>query len=596
MKNLKISVKLLILVSFMLVALIVTGILSLNFMNQINQSSTKIASEWLPSVICAEEINTNTSDFRIYQYAHALEETDDLMQDLENQITEINNEIQNLFNTYTSSLITNDTDRKLIESAKTNWSQYLTLYEQTKALSRQNKTDDVIALMQGDAKTLFDTVSTACLELVDFNKNGADQASAEADVLYENAYGIMLAIIVVVCIVSLVVAIYIIRLIVSPVNQIDNVAQKIANGQLNESISYRSKDELGTLAANFNKTVARLRDYVNYIDEISAVLDQIADGNLQFTLTYDYAGEFQKVKLALEHISNSLNDTMGQINQSADQVSSGSEQVSAGAQALSQGATEQASSIEELAATINDISAQVKNNASSAQDASNMSLEAGHQVDITNQQMQQMKEAMAEIAEKSDHISKIIKTIDDISFQTNILALNAAVEAARAGAAGKGFNVVASEVKQLAEKSSEAAKDTTALIEETVAAVERGAKYSENAAQSLVAVVENSKKISNVIDTISSASAQQATSIDQVTQGVNQISAVVQTNSATAEESAAASEELSSQAQLLKQLVSRFKLKGQQAAMDMSQHTPSLASVQKANLPVPSIDLTGSKY
>lgn len=265
--------------------------------------------------------------------------------------------------------------------------------------------------------------------------------------------------------------------------------------------------------------------------------------------------------IAMRDINGRLSSTLSQINQAANQVSAGSDQVSSGAQALSQGATEQASSVEELAATITDISGQVKSNAESALNAKEKSEMAGTEIAASNQKMQELIAAMEEISKSSQEIGKVIKTIEDIAFQTNILALNAAVEAARAGAAGKGFAVVADEVRNLASKSADAAKSTTALIEGAITAVSNGTQLVDVTAKSLLSVVTGTQEVASIVNDISTASAEQASSIAQVTQGIDQISSVVQTNSATAEESAAASEELSGQAQMLNNLVGQFKLK-----------------------------------
>lgn len=367
----------------------------------------------------------------------------------------------------------------------------------------------------------------------------------------------VIAIIVLLLLVVIVVRTAVIR----PIRRIDHVAEQIADGELNESITHRSNDEFGQLADSFNRTVARLRDYVNYIDEISTVLREISQGNLEFHLQYDYAGEFAKVKESMLLISESLNQTIGDIAGAAQQVTAGSGQVSNGAQNLSQGATEQASSIQELAATIGEVSSQVKENAVTAGQVMEKIEDTGRDLGISNQKVQSMISAIEQIHEKSNEISKIIKIIDDIAFQTNILALNAAVEAARAGEAGKGFAVVADEVRNLAGKSAEAAKDTTRLIEETVLAVSHGTTLADDTATSMKQVVENAQLVTELMAKISQASTEQSSSMSQISLGVDQISAVVQSNSATAEESAAVSEELSSQAVVLQQLVGRFRTK-----------------------------------
>ncbi|WP_293009042.1 MULTISPECIES: methyl-accepting chemotaxis protein [unclassified Oscillibacter] len=373
----------------------------------------------------------------------------------------------------------------------------------------------------------------------------------------------LLSTIALVSIVILIAMIFIISrlIVITPVKKLDAAARRMADGDLTVKLDHLSGDEFGTLTANFGKTAERLHDYVDYIDEISAVLDEIAGGNLTFTLKRAYLGDFARIKAALENISVSLNQTLSQINQASDQVSVGADQLSAGAQTLSQGATEQASAVEELSATIDDLSQQVRANASASRKTSNDVDFAATRISESNERMQQLISAMSDINERSAQISRIIKSIDDIAFQTNILALNAAVEAARAGSAGKGFAVVADEVRNLASKSAEAAKGTADLIQASTEAVQRGSALADDTAASLLSTVEDIKSVAQAVDQIAQASDEQSRSIEQVSQGVEQISRVVQTNSATAEETAASSEELSAQAQMLRELVDRFQLK-----------------------------------
>ena len=317
------------------------------------------------------------------------------------------------------------------------------------------------------------------------------------------------------------------------------------------------------LAKGVRNTTDRLRKYVAYIDEITLVLDDVAGGNLDFTLTQEYNGEFAKIKSALINISESLSSTLSQIGIAADQVANGSEQVSAGAQNLSQGATEQASSVEELTASLVEITDKISENSKNTLEASRLSIETGKAVNDNNYKMNEIVDAMEIITQKSDEIGKIIKTIDDIAFQTNILALNAAIEAARAGAAGKGFAVVADEVRNLAQKSALAAQETTELIEGSMTAIASGRSIINETAEALGLVVEKTEAVGREIIRIADSSALQAQEAEKITSGVEQISSVVQNTSATAEESAAASEELSAQAQMLKELVSTFRIKSE---------------------------------
>ncbi len=346
----------------------------------------------------------------------------------------------------------------------------------------------------------------------------------------------------------------------SPIQSIVSMAQQMGRGRLNmdTGISVSSKDELGQLSQIIQTTSSTLHDY---LDEISYILKNIADGNLDVSVEREYIGDFESIKKSLNHIVNALNDTFGQMHIAANQVSSGAGQVAGGAQALSQGTAEQASAVEELTATAEEISTHVSQSAAYAENVNLQAKNVGNEVERSNQQMQQMVSAMNDISGKSEEIKKIIKTIEDIAFQTNILALNAAVEAARAGSAGKGFAVVADEVRNLAGKSAEAAKTTSALIENTLQSVAAGAEIADETAQALRNSVGGTREILANIGEIASAFQKQMVSIRQVSTGIGQISAVVQMNSATSEESAAASEELSSQAGLLKNMVENFHLK-----------------------------------
>ncbi len=347
--------------------------------------------------------------------------------------------------------------------------------------------------------------------------------------------------------------------ITKPIEQTTIRLQNLSGGNLSDEVEIAdSKDEVGILTKSLADTVEILRTYIN---NISYVLSEFSNGNLDVQINLDYIGDFQSIKSSLLQTSNELNNTFVQIHTASEQVSAGSDQVAAGAQALSQGATEQAASVEELTSTIIEVSEDLKNSASGARKARQLSEAAGQDVVESNRQMQSLMSAMEEITQTSYEIGKIVKTIDDIAFQTNILALNAAVEAARAGVTGKGFAVVADEVRNLAGKSAEAAKNTTELIESTLSAIETGRMLTSGTADSLEQVVEKARMVDEQVRQIAEDIEREASAVQQIATGVDQISAVVQTNSATAEESAAASEQMSSQAALLKEQISRFKLK-----------------------------------
>lgn len=362
-------------------------------------------------------------------------------------------------------------------------------------------------------------------------------------------------VILVVCVLLL---LYVIGSIIEPLQTVTESSRNLSEGNLDFHIDVNSENEIGVLADSLNTSVQNLK---LYISDITEVLDDMAAGNLGRESHIQYIGDFVQIQKAIGAISNELSQTMEQIHSSATQVDSGSNQVAVGAQSLAQGATEQASEVDNLQQMIEQITDQINNNAESAAITTEEADKVGEKITICNNQMHEMADAMEQISACSGEISKIIKTIEDIAFQTNILALNAAVEAARAGSAGKGFAVVADEVRNLAAKSADAAKDTTQLIEKTLQMVENGSNLTNLTQESLGSVVEGAELVTDQIKIISDASKEQEVAINRIKDSISQISTVIQSNSATSEESAAASEELAGQAQILKGLIGKFQLK-----------------------------------
>ena len=362
----------------------------------------------------------------------------------------------------------------------------------------------------------------------------------------------------------LIVGAYIKRTVSTPLFRLSILAQTLEQGDLGLNqhqtmlVGISSNDEIGVLSQSFDSTISRLR---NYIGEISTMLEAIAGGDLTAQITQEYVGDFASIRTSLNDILQKLNSTMGQIVASAEHVSGGAEQMSTASQALSQGSMEQTTAVEELEHTMRAVTENVRQTAENAQRAREQVSGMGVQLAEGNQKMQEMIAAMGEITDSSNEIEKIIKTIEDIAFQTNILALNAAVEAARAGTAGKGFAVVADEVRSLAAKSAEASQSTSALIGRSISAVNQGTQIADATARQLKNVVEGAHGIEETINGIAADAQTQAGAVVQIQDQIGQITGVVQTNSSTAEESAATSQELSAQANVLRQLVKTFRLR-----------------------------------
>jgi len=399
--------------------------------------------------------------------------------------------------------------------------------------------------------SLLDQVAGITEEQVKDNQSGLFSWVSRSEL-------ISIVAVVVILIVSALLMLYVMKGIVAPVQVITGASRNLAEGKLDFQIDVKDNNEIGELAGTLNTSVKNLK---MYISDITKVLDGLAAGNLASESEIEYIGEFIQIQKAIETISREQSTIMEQIHASASQVDSGANQVAMGAQSLAQGSTEQASEVDNLLHMIEQVTEQINNNAKSASITTSEADKVGEQIHICNSQMQEMSEAMKQISACSGEIQHIIKTIDDIAFQTNILALNAAVEAARAGSAGKGFAVVADEVRNLAAKSADAVKETTELIEKTLHMVETGSGLTEVTQKSLISVVEGAGKVTGQIKVISDASQEQETAINHIKDSICQISTVIQSNSATSEESAAASEELAGQAQILKSLIGRFQLR-----------------------------------
>ena len=557
-RNLKIRLKLYILIGVALAGMLMIGGMSFNLMGQMNEMTLDISTSWLPSIDTARNMSTAISNIRLNELGYLTAVSEDVKVSSLQYLQKEKEEMDALLAAYGEMI--DEEERAFYDNAMNLWSQYNEADEEMMALAGQGLIEEARAILEGECVDLYNSLNSSFDGIITYNSEGSDDAAKESSFLYSTAVRIMMTVIIVIILVGVFFSFVIIRSIKIPVSEIANAAIKMAEGDLNVAVSYTSRDELGILAAQVGRLIRKLQ---MIIDDENKFLAKMAKGDLTVdsVCEAEYTGSFHPLLVSFRGIAEELNDTMRQISQSSSQVAGGAEQVSSGAQALAQGTSEQASAVQELVATINEISGKVNQNADNARQAEATSGSVSTKMNVSNEKMQQMIQAMEDISNSSNEIGKIIKTIEDIALQTNILALNAAVEAARAGAAGKGFAVVADEVRSLANKSAEASKNISDLIENSLKVVDNGKQIADDTAKSLLDAVNDVNEMTGIIGQISEASSDQAYSISQITIGMDQISDVVQTNSATAEESAAASEEMSSQSQLMKALVGKFKLK-----------------------------------
>ena len=429
-----------------------------------------------------------------------------------NKLPEMDKKIQDDIKSIESSLVSEEGKVKF-NALKNKINNFMTIRERVLSLANSGRLDEAANLYQNEADAKSLEIIAEITELFNMKETLGNKRIIEVNDMSSNTMMMMLITTIVTFILAIILGMFLAKLISKPIYKLKDAANKIAEGDLTVKVDVNSKDEIGDLAQAFT---------------------QMADTN---------------------------NEIMTQINTAAVQVAAGSKNISDSSISLSEGATEQASAVEELTSSIEEISAQTRQNAENANKANQLTSDAQVSAMQGNSQMHEMLKAMNDINASSNSISKIIKVIDEIAFQTNILALNAAVEAARAGQHGKGFAVVAEEVRNLAARSAKAAEETTDMIENSIVKVNEGTKIANNTAIALEEIVNTVTKVAELVEGIAHASSEQSLGIEQISQGVIQVSQVVQANSANAEESASASEELSSQADLLRKNVSRFKIR-----------------------------------
>lgn len=557
MKHLKLNTKLIVSFGLVLLMLLISSLVSITSINQLGNQIHVYSKQTVPNTEYVWNMRRNIVSAQRSLLAAIASSSQEQVATYIDKNTEDSKQFSAIMDAFSQNA---RTDKETLGSLSKSLEAIQPIKEEIVALLQRGEKEAALRLYESQYVPTFDKSGDILLTIAEHQKQDSDKQDKISNSVLTSGRIVLISTVAIALVIVLIVMSLLRNAILTPVKEINQVTQAIANGDLSAKLTYDGNDEFGELA-NGIKTL--LYTVVGIIQDLDYGLSELGNGN--FTVESQkkelYIGDFANLKHSMSKIIQQLSLTLSQIDQAAKQVASGSEQVASGAQTLSQGAEEQASSIEELSASIAEVTEQIRQNAEHAKLANERAELADEEIIKSNEEMKHLVEAMNQINAKSTEISKIIKVIDDIAFQTNILALNAAVEAARAGAAGKGFAVVADEVRNLASKSADAAKNTTHLIEETIHAVQAGTEITDKTASYLDESEKITRQAVQLIETITEASEQQAAVAAQINVGVEQISAVVQTNSATAEESAAASEELNAQAEMLQTLVGQFKLK-----------------------------------
>lgn len=479
------------------------------------------------------------------------------IQDISGYESNINTSIQNIETQIQAFKDAHGTEDGLAEKYESAFEDWFTIATDVMDEAKTGDWESAKQIILSDCAPALNGLSSIAQEIDQtINAERMDQTEHIAGTL-QLALAVLIAVFVIALVFALLVALKTTRMITQTVCKVQTAAEELARGELKTRIDYSANNEFGVLAERLNFSFQELGKYVDAIDY---GMSEFSKGNFTCEYPIQFLGDFAHIQHAIEDFQEKMRSVLSELEMSSAQVSAGADQVADGAQALAQGATEQASSVEELSAAISEISDRINDTANFSKKADELGQSAREIVDKGKDEMQKLLASIQDIAEASNNIQSIIKVIDDIAFQTNILALNAAVEAARAGNAGKGFAVVADEVRSLAQKSANAAQETTELIKNSLQHVSRGEEIARLTDTAFNKVANAAQDILGMIEKIARASNEQASSISQISVGIDQISSVVQTNSATSEESAAASEQLSSQAGVMKNLLDQFKL------------------------------------
>ncbi len=558
MKNLRLKMKLLISLAVIILATLVLGITAFVSIRHINNQVNVFAQKAVPNTKYSQQIQTQLEKVQINMLRALIENDLNL---ISQQLQEVNEDTTNLNNIISLYKQNASIDISLFSGLENALKQMANAEQQMSSLlasDDEELNNQAYAIYKNDFEAALNQAESALSTIINAQEDMIQKQVEESNTITSRAYLAIIIILILSIIISMIMVKTLSVLILTPLNQVLYAMEEMSKGNVHTTVEYESKDEFGEMADSVRSSVSTLAEYITQIDDM---MHRMSEGDFKIERAKEpFKGDFSSIEDSIMKFVDKISDTLQTVAESSVQVSSGASQVSSGAQALSQGTTEQASSVEQLSATITEISNQVSQNAENANQANQKANQVESEASESSNRMKNMLQAMEDISNSSSEIGKIIKTIEDIAFQTNILALNAAVEAARAGNAGKGFAVVADEVRNLAGKSAEAAKNTTQLIIQTIEAVADSTKIAHTAASAMNEVVAGANSIIAELNEISKMSSEQSNAISQITIGIEQISSVVSTNSASAEETSAAVNVLSSQAKIMEKEIKRFKL------------------------------------
>lgn len=527
-RNLKLATKLGLGFFIVLLLMAIMGAVALIEMGKVNQQSTEISTNWMPSINFIHQVNTATSDYRIAELNHVLSETPEKMAQYEKDMEAAFAQINTSRDSY-EKLISSDEEAKLLSEFNKMFEQYLEIHKQMITLSEAMKTQEAMVLLNGESQKLFTDFSAVLIKLVEMNVVGGDKASALGDELYSSAQKFVSIMIAVSIAIGIAVAVIIVRGLMK---------------QIGGEPAYAAD-----------------------------VITKVSEGDLTIKVQLK-AGDNSSMLYAIGEMVTRLSQIVGEVRSAADNLSSASEEVSSTAQNMSQATSEQAASVEETSASMEEMSASVSQNTENAKITEGIASKAAVNANEGGQAVKQTVAAMKSIADK-------IGIIDDIAYQTNLLALNAAIEAARAGEHGRGFAVVAAEVRKLAERSQVAAQEIGEVAKSSVTLAERAGTVLDE-------IVPGINKTSELVQEITAASEEQSTGASQINSAMVQLNQVTQQNAASSEELAATAEEMSGQAEQLQQLISFFKVSGVSDSTSrhtsVSHKTPSKKAMVHHNL------------